>query len=97
MIRGKVNRVISMIRFQHFELFKILIDLIKKMDIYKLKFIIGYVTTYLEEYLELCEYRQQVDPKAVSLADEFEYEQQIKKKDTYEIAINNNIFYSKIG
>ena len=47
--------MIAKIRFQDFELYKILIDLIKHMNIYKLKFVITYVTTYLDEYLGYCE------------------------------------------
>lgn len=53
MVESNLNRVIASIRFQNFELYKILTDLIKKMNIYKLKFVITYVTTYLEEFITI--------------------------------------------
>eukprot|EP00347_Sterkiella_histriomuscorum_P017777 403348034 len=97
MIDNSLNRVIALIRFQNFELYKILIELINKMDIYKLKFVITYVTTYLDEFLLLCDLKAQIDPKMISFKDEFDIDMQERKKETYEIDINNQIFYQKIG
>ena len=67
------------------------------MDIYRLKFVITYVTTYLDEYLTLCDLRAQIDPKMINFKDEFDLELQERKKNSYEIDISNKIFYNKIG
>ncbi|CDW90230.1 UNKNOWN [Stylonychia lemnae] len=74
MADNPLNRVIALIRFQNFELFKILIELINKMDIYRLKFVIAYVTTYLDEFLTLCDLKAQIDPKMINFKDEFDPE-----------------------
>ena len=44
------------------------------MNIYKLKFVITYVTTYLDEFLLLCDFKAQIDPKMISFKDEFDPE-----------------------
>lgn len=97
MIGTSLNRVIALIRFQNFDLFKVLVDLIKKMDIYKLKFVITYMGTYLEEFLLLCDKKAQLDPKLANFKDEFDPDMQERKKDIYEIDISNQIFQLKVG
>jgi len=97
MVGNQLNRVISLVRFQNFDLYKVLIELIKRMDIYKLKLVITYVNTYLDEFLVLCDKKAQIDPKLISFKDEFDPEMQERKKETYDVEVSNQIFYLKIG
>lgn len=70
--------------------------MIKKMDIYQLKFVITYFTSYLDEFIMLCEKRWQLDPKIITFYDEFDPDIYERLKDTYEIPIDM-IFNYKCG
>jgi len=69
----------------------------KDIELYKLRFVITYMTTYLDEFLSLYEKKNTLDLKNMIFQDEFDPEVQEIKKENYEIPINNSIFYFKIG
>ena len=64
-----------------------------RMTIYQLKFAVAYMVSYLEEFLLLYERRNQYDSKTMTIVDEFDPEVKERKKTSFDIHINNRIFY----
>jgi hypothetical protein len=71
------------------------------LSIYQLKFLMGYLAGHLEDYVSQCEdyfnYEQSIGGGGRMLQEEFERAGQLRRKPTFEIVINSNLFFQKLG
>ena len=97
---SQLDQILMQLKYFNLHIHKQLVDLKERLNIYKLKFVMAYLMSYLDEFITLCEDKFQNDSAKLTignLAEEFDEEVIQRRKQTYEIMIGDSIFYQKIG
>lgn len=91
---SKIEDVILNLREFNDQLSVKIRELSNRLNIYQLKFNVGYLVGYLEDFLAICDTPY---PKSLTVKEELDPEIQKLKSPYFDIHINNNFFYHKIG
>lgn len=91
---SKIEDAISNLKEFSNELSDKIRELSVRLNIYELKFKVGYLVGYLEDFLTICDTPY---PRNLSVKQELDSEVQKLKSPYFDIHINNNFFYHKIG